>query len=155
MLVIATEEDGIAIPVGLDQSAAAAAFDEAGRECTPDAQPATDMAPVRFVALWRLEDRGPVEEQDGVTEAAAFGMHDQVDGATPAGVTEMVIEPQPVDADDRSGSLEARTVCGVAAVSKGLGDRLERSGSDRVELDAGPGHRSGTLTVVSAAACAT
>ena len=106
-LVITTEEDGIAVSVGQDQPIAVAAFDEVGGERAPGAQPAADMTPVRFVACRRTEGRRlavrrlavrrldggrSVKEQHGVTEAAAPGVQDQVDGAAASGPGEMIEE---------------------------------------------------------------
>ena len=68
----------------------------------------------------------------------APGMPDQINGATAAGLVDMIMEQRTVDADDGSGAFPARPVARVLAVAQARGDRAERPASGGVDLLPGP-----------------
>ena len=110
---VSADEHGVALPVGVYQAEVAAQGDERASEAALLDEAALDGGPVALRARRprAMIGRDPVtarqfrEEGQGLWRRAPPRMDDQVDGSAPALSAEMIVEHEPVDADDRSGTF--------------------------------------------------
>ena len=96
--------------------------------------------------------RDACEDLECLSEAAAPGMEDEVDGPTTAAGAQVIVELGAVDAEDGAGSLPARPVAGIAAVSECCCDALQGDAPECVGLERAA-RLHGPSSVPAAATC--
>ena len=136
---VGAEEDGVLASVCVEDSAAFACIEDAGRDGARIAEVFADGWPALFA--W-FRDAG-LWDQDGggLCEGAFSGMHDEVEGTCATGALAVVEEGWGVDGEDGPGALPAGAVAGVLPVSELPGDGFEGLGADGVEFLLGPSAR--------------